>query len=140
MKYLISIGLIVLFSCSEKHKEESGDVEWKEMDDFHSIMADVYHPLKDSNNLEPIKEQADDLATAATKWKDSKLPSKVDNDEIKEKLDTLQSGTQQLVKAIKDGDSDEAIAAKLTILHDTFHAIMESYYQAGKKEGAEEHR
>ncbi len=50
--------MLILFSCGGKHEEESDDVEWKEMDDFHMIMADVYHPLKDSNNLAPIKKQS----------------------------------------------------------------------------------
>src|SRR4051812_1853068 len=128
MKYVFAILLLVSFSCSQKEKKTDDDSEWKEMDDFHTVMADVYHPLKDSNNLEPVKKQADELAVAATKWKEAKLPAKVDNEETKEQLSSLQDGTQQLAKAIRDGDTDEVIAAKLTIIHDTFHAIMEKWY------------
>lgn len=142
MRYSIFLFvLLITFSCGHKsHSEEaSDDTEWKEMEEFHTVMADVYHPLKDSNNLEPIKKDAGNLSAAASKWADAKVPEKVDNDETKKLLTQLKDGTQELAQAVKSGDSDEIIAAKLTILHDTFHSIMESWYKAGKEEGAEEH-
>lgn len=144
MKYLLFIALIVAFACSPKEEKgseaEDDDVEWEAMDEFHSVMADVYHPLKDSNNVEPIKKDAGVLSAAATKWAQSKLPSKVDNDETKQLLAQLEDGSQELAKMVKDGaTADELIATKLTLLHDTFHSIMEKWYEAGKEEGAEEH-
>ncbi|MEI9921696.1 MAG: hypothetical protein WDO14_23330 [Bacteroidota bacterium] len=138
MKYLVILALLVSFSCSHKEKE-SDDVEWKEMDEFHTVMADVYHPLKDSNNLEPIKKHADELAASASKWKNAELPAKVDNDETKGLLTKLDDGCQDIAKAIKSGATDEEISAKLTSLHDLFHSIMETWYKAGKEEGSEEH-
>jgi len=142
MKYLVFLFMLaVSFSCSEKatETEVEDDVEWEEMDEFHAVMADVYHPLKDSGNLEPIKKDAGTLAAAATKWAQSTLPSKVDNDETKELLARLEDGCQQLKQMINDKMPDEEIASKLTAQHDNFHAIMESWYKAGKEEGAEEH-
>lgn len=142
MKYSIFLFvLLITFSCGHNsHSEEaSDDTEWKEMEEFHTVMADVYHPLKDSNNLEPIKKDAGNLSAAASKWADAKVPEKVDNEETRKLLTQLKDGTQELAQAVKSGDSDEIIAAKLTILHDTFHSIMESWYKAGKEEGAEEH-
>ena len=142
MKYtLFLLVILVSFSCGDKSKEAAGedDVEWKEMDEFHTIMADVYHPLKDSNNLEPIKKESGNFSAAASKWAQAKLPSRVDNEETKALLAQLEDGSQLLDKMVKDGGSDEEIAAKLTSLHDTFHTIMESWYKSGKEEGAEEH-
>ena len=142
MKYLLFIALIAAFACSQKDKETADgedDVEWKAMDEFHAVMADVYHPLKDSGNLEPIKKDAGSLAAAATKWAQSDLPSKVDNDETKKMLAQLEDGCQQLKQLVTDKASDEEISTKLTSLHDTFHSIMERWYQAGKEDGAEEH-
>jgi hypothetical protein len=138
MKYLLFTALILGFACGGT-KEQEDDVEWKEMDDFHAVMADVYHPLKDSNNLEPIRKDAGKLANEATTWAQSTLPEKVDNEETKELLASLEDGTEDLARAVKTGDPDSIIAAKLTILHDTFHSIMEKWYEAGKEEGAEEH-
>ncbi len=142
MKYLLFIALILTFACSHKEQETAAedDVEWKEMDEFHTVMADVYHPLKDSNNLEPIKKDAGTLSAAASKWAQAKVPTKVDDKETKELLAQLEDGTQELATMVKDGATpDQLIAAKLTILHDTFHSIMEKWYSAGKEEGAEEH-
>lgn len=144
MKYLLFVSLILVFACSQKEEKQAAeaedDVEWKEMDEFHAVMADVYHPLKDSSNLEPIKKDADDLSAAATKWAKAKVPSKVDNDQTKEALAHLEDGAKELATMVKDGaTTDELIATKLTILHDTFHSIMESWYKAGKEDGAEEH-
>jgi len=134
--------LLFAFACSEKQKEAAegeDDVEWKEMDEFHAVMADVYHPLKDSNNLEPIKKDAGNLAAAATKWAQAKVPSKVDNEDTKELLAKLEDGCQQLKQLVNDKADDQEIATKLTALHDTFHSVMEKWYEAGKEEGAEEH-
>lgn len=143
MKYLLFIALILAFACSQKEEKETeaeDDVEWQAMDEFHTVMADVYHPLKDSSNLEPIKKDAGELSAAATKWAQTKLPSKVDNDDTKAMLAQLEDGAKELSKMVKDGaTTDEVIAAKLTMLHDTFHSIMERWYEAGKEEGTEEH-
>jgi hypothetical protein len=134
MKYSFIILLaIMVMACESKKAAEEDDVEWKEMDEFHVIMADVYHPLKDSNDLGPIKSGAGGLAAAATRWAQSPLPSKVNNDETKELLATLEDGTQDLAKKI-DNATDEEIAAQLTSLHDTFHSIMEKWHTSGKEE------
>jgi hypothetical protein len=127
MKYLFVPCLAILFSCSEKHHEESADSGWKEMEEFHTIMADVYHPLKDANDLGPIKQHAEELAASAAKWAEAELPAKVDNDETKGLLNELKDGCQHLAKSIKDGVTDEEISTRLTALHDTFHAIMEKW-------------
>lgn len=133
MKYAFIILLAIATACGSKQTAEEDDVEWKEMDEFHAIMADVYHPLKDSNDLGPIKSGADNLAAAATKWAQSPLPKKVDNDETKDLLAQLEDGTQDLSKKISTA-TDEEIAAQLTALHDTFHSIMEKWHTSGKGE------
>jgi len=142
MKYLSLIALLFVFACSDKKDKASiadDDVEWKEMDEFHEVMADVYHPLKDSNNLEPIKSGVAKLTIAAEKWAQAPIPDKVNNDETKELLAQLEDGCQQLKTLVNDKASDEEIATKLTAQHETFHTIMENFYRAGKEEGAEEH-
>src|SRR6187402_2600404 len=99
MKYLSLIALLFVFACSDKKDKASiadDDVEWKEMDEFHEVMADVYHPLKDSNNLEPIKSGVAKLTIAAEKWAQAPIPDKVNNDETKDLLAQLEDGCQQL--------------------------------------------
>lgn len=138
MKYAFVILLAIASACGSKQAAEDDDVEWKEMDEFHAVMADVYHPLKDSNDLGPIKSGAGNLAAAATRWAQSKLPAKVDNDETKKLLAQLEDGTQDLAKKIGTA-TDEEIASQLTSLHDTFHTIMENWHSSGSESEGHQH-
>lgn len=133
----------VLGACSGKkdgHDEHGHDHEhavskdeWKEMDDFHMLMAEAFHPYKDSANLEPAKAKAAELATAAEKWTSAPLPEKVNNDDVKTKLDQLKTGTASFVETVKSGD-DKKIGDELTVLHDQFHEIQEVWYGGGHGE------
>jgi hypothetical protein len=125
--------ILITFACASKKEEaqEEGNTpeskEWKEMDEFHMLMAETFHPYKDSANLEPAKMQARELATAAEKWSSSPLPEKVNNDEMKAKLEELKNGTSALVQSVGSGDN-KAIGEQLTKVHDLFHDIQEDWY------------
>ncbi len=143
MKYLIlSFAFaFTLLSCSEKkhEHEESEEVtehndadEWPAMDSFHLVMAEAFHPYKDSTNLEPAKRLAEEMALEAEKWASSPLPAKVDTEAVKEQLNQLKADTRSLADQIKNGTSDEVIGASLKALHDSFHGIMEAWNGGGE--------
>ena len=125
---------LFLFACASKKDDghehpahgEAGNV-WGEMDDFHMIMAETFHPYKDSSNLEPAKARAGELMAAADHWASATLPPKVNNDEIKSKLVKLKREAALLAESVKSAD-DNVIASQLTTLHDTFHEIQEAWY------------
>ena len=106
------------------------------MDEFHLVMAESFHPYKDSLDLKPAKANAAALATAAGKWADAPVPEKVNNDNVKAKLQQLRSETAAFAEIVKSGD-DKAIGESLTKLHDLFHEIQEAWY--GGEEGEEHH-
>ncbi|HET9487273.1 MAG TPA: hypothetical protein VFO54_07565 [Chryseosolibacter sp.] len=124
-----------LWSCSTKtqdshdhhHEGEEEVSDWKEMDEFHLIMAETFHPYKDSANLEPVKTRAGELMEAADRWSSASLPEKVDNDTVRKKLQQLKSEARSLAESVSSAD-DEEIGEKLTRLHDTFHEIQETWY------------
>ena len=61
--FALSLFVIVLaIACGTEQKN------WKEMDNFHMVMAETFHPYKDSANLEPAKSRASELAAAAEEW------------------------------------------------------------------------
>lgn len=130
----LNIVLIVLLlaSCGKKSETMSAD-EWPELDSFHMLMSDAFHPYKDSANVVPVKKLAEEMALEAERWQESKLPGKVNNDEVKDQLEKLKVGTRALADQIKAGASDAEIGALLTALHDNFHAIMEAWYGGGEK-------
>jgi hypothetical protein len=141
----IMMAATALFmSCGEKkHNEESAEsdemVEWAEMDSFHTIMADVFHPLKDSGNVQPIMERATELADEAEKWANAPLPAKVDNEEMKELLTNLKNGTRDLAVQIAEGTEEDIAGTRLHELHDLFHKIQEKWYGGGKEEHHDKH-
>jgi hypothetical protein len=126
---IISSG--AFYSCSQKEKtdtnEQSDNDEWAEMDSFHMIMAEAFHPYKDSANLEPVKRLADEMAQQAESWASAPLPDKVNNEEVKAQLNKLKADSRALSDLIKGSASDEAIGTSLQSLHDNFHHIMEQW-------------
>lgn len=130
---LYILAVLLLAGCAGKkedvheHAAAGEDDDWKEMDEFHMIMAETFHPYKDSSNLDPAKTRAAELADAAGKWASATLPEKVDNDQIRSKLQQLKSETEMLAERVRTAD-DNVIAEQLTKVHDTFHEIQEAWY------------
>ncbi|HYG01989.1 MAG TPA: hypothetical protein VD927_06050 [Chryseosolibacter sp.] len=127
------------FACGEKksttaHEHENESEEWKEMDDYHMVMAETFHPYKDSADLAPVKAKANDLVASAEKWLNAPLPKKVDNDQMKSKIERLKNESVALRDKVQAGN-DQEIGDNLTKLHDTFHEIQETWYGGGKEHG-----
>lgn len=124
--------LILDASCSGKKDADdksalTNSKDWKEMDDFHMIMAEAYHPYADSSDLQPVKTKATALYASADKWSNAPLPEKVNHEGMKEKLQQLKSESEALEDLVKTG-TDEQIGAQLTKVHELFHGIQEEWY------------
>lgn len=136
MKLQVVTGLMLLMACAfctRSHQEADAD-EWKEMDAFHRVMAEVFHPLKDSGNVQPAMERMDELADEAEKWAAAPLPERVNNDEVKQKLDRLKNDTRALADAIKAGAPEDQVGTTLYEIHDLFHEITEAWHKEGEHE------
>jgi hypothetical protein len=125
--------LVFMFACSSKKGDQEGvasqgQEEWPEMESFHMVMAEAYHPYKDSANFEPIKSLAENLAKESEKWAGAALPPAVDNENVKAKLDKLKTDCRSLADHIKAGATNEQIGTELTALHESFHGIMEEWH------------
>lgn len=140
LAFLLLLGLS-LTACSTKTNEstvadeasQNDPNEWAEMDSFHMIMAESFHPYKDSTNLEPVKRLAEEMATEAEKWAATELPEKVNTDDMKARLNQLKADTRSLADQVKAGATDDELGAALTALHDSFHGIMEAWNGGGEK-------
>lgn len=137
MKNLNALFLLILFavvaSCSTGQKSAEGQEqtdaqEWQGMDEFHMIMAESFHPYKDSGNLEPLKLNAVEMAHLAEKWAEAPLPNKVNKEEIREKLALLESESETLASVVDSGD-EQKITEKLEKLHDLFHELQDAWYR-----------
>lgn len=141
MKIIIAINLLALicWSCSPKSESSDSSIEsdyeeWTGMDEFHMIMAESFHPYRDSLNLEPTKRYAEEMVVLADQWISNELPGKVDNEEVKNLLKELKIAVDALADLIKTG-SDEDIGTSITNVHDVFHHLQEAWYQKEHSDG-----
>lgn len=141
---ILFVLVLALFAAGCDKKKEAADNgesqrrEWKEMDEFHMVMAETFHPYKDSADLKPVKEKANELQAAAEKWATSPIPDRVNNDEMTTRLQQLRSEAEVLKDLVATAD-DAAIGQQLEKLHDQFHKIQEDWYGAGHGHEHHEH-
>ncbi len=125
--------ILTVWACSSKtesaaEETEAEVAEWTGMDDFHMLMAESFHPYRDSANVEPAKQLAVEMVNSVNSWIEQELPSRVDNDEVRQMLNELQEGAVALSDLVEVGD-DQAIGESLNSLHDTFHHLQEAWYK-----------
>jgi hypothetical protein len=125
-----AVLIIAIAACTGKKESaaENDSDEWPEMDSFHMIMSDAYHPFKDSANLEPAKRLAEELALEAVRWQEASLPKKADNTDMKEQLEKLKLESRAFADQVKANVSDTELGNSLTALHESFHKIMETWH------------
>ena len=128
-QYAIFVGLIILAACSSKHKEDTDNDEWAAMDTFHMLMAEAYHPFKDSANLAPARAGAEELAQGAAVFASAELPEKVNNDDVRNQLDDLRNSARAFADEVKQNAPDSVISKDLTALHEKFHHITEAWHK-----------
>lgn len=125
----VCIGLM-MSCCSPKSGHfVSNQDEWPEMDSFHMTMAEAFHPLKDSGNVEPALRLMDQLADEAEKWAEAPLPEKMNNEKVKNQLRKLKTDLHELAADARNGAPTEKVGAALHIIHDQFHEIMEAWHK-----------
>jgi hypothetical protein len=138
----IFILILVAYACGSKNEHHDHDnasaKEWKEMDEFHMVMAEAFHPYKDSLNLQPAKEKAAELAAAARAWRESAAPEGDDVAGIESQLNDLVRLSEEFSAEVSSG-SDEAIAGKLTAVHDLFHELQNDFYGGAAAEHGDDH-
>lgn len=130
---LLLFTAILIWSCSqqpasENQTEETQPEEWTGMDEFHMVMAESFHPYRDSANIEPAKQYAAEMVAAAEAWSKNTIPSRVDNEEVRKLMDQLKAQCQELLDATTSNVAD-SIGSTLTTVHDTFHHLQEKWYQ-----------
>jgi len=107
-----------------KKSVQAQKVKWAEMETFHTIMAQTFHPAEEGK-LEPIKTRSQEMLDKATAWKNSTAPEGYDQKAVKKPLGALVKGAKELNKLVKVKATDDAIKEKIASLHDVFHEIME---------------
>lgn len=141
MFVLVLAAAMVACQSKEKKEEQAAEeqMEWAEMDAYHMLMAEAFHPYKDSSNLAPAKAGAAQLAAEAVKWASAPLPEKVNNEQMRAMLERLKFNAGALADKVQMQASDEEIGTALNTLHDDFHRIMEGWHGGEHEHEKHEH-
>ena len=97
---------------------------WKELDAFHQVLMDAWHPVA-TGDLAPARAKAAELLTAALAWRSSKGPAKCDNAAARAGMVSFIDDARSYADAAKRNASDDAIKVTLTRTHDGFEKIGE---------------
>jgi hypothetical protein len=114
----VAVFTIVAFAQSQEKKK------WKEMDDFHTVMSQTFHPAEEGK-LDPIKKRSQEMVEKAVAWQKSTAPDGYDKEKVETSLKKLVEGAEELNKMVKAKSTDKKLTDKLSGLHDIFHEIME---------------
>ena len=79
------------------------------------------------------------MTDEADKWAAAPLPKKVNNDEMKERLQKLKTDLRALTEQISDGAPGDQVGTTFYIIHDQFHEIMEVWHGGGVHKHQEKH-
>ena len=112
----------VLIVSTSSHAQEKA--KWKEMEDFHTVMAATFHPAEEGK-MQPIKTRSKEMLDKAVVWQRSAAPEGYDKNAVKASLKKLVKGAKELNKMVNNNAADNELKEKLSSLHDVFHEIME---------------
>ena len=108
------------------HREITKTIEretWTELDAFHQVMAQTFHPAE-KGNLAPIRERSEEMLEKAIILQNGRVPPSFNNAGIIKSIGYLVTGSKKLSHFIQVKADDGTIFKHLNSLHDTFHTIQ----------------
>jgi hypothetical protein len=134
---VVSLSFVALSSAAAQHEHQPTKVEkdkpavahskehmsgWKELDAYHMVMMQVWHPAKEKSDLAPIRARAATLADAADVWAAAPIPSACDTPANRANIARVRTESRTLVALASNG-TDADVKAALAALHDRFELV-----------------
>lgn len=104
--------------------EKKEKVVWKELDEYHTVMSQTFHPAEEGN-LQPVLTRSKELAEKASVLAKSTVPDAYKKKNLQTTLQQLETESAALHKMVIDKKTNEEIKKAIFALHDRFHEIME---------------
>ncbi len=98
--------------------------DWKEMQNFHSLMSAIFHPSEEGN-LKPLKAKSDSLLLSARTWKAAKIPAVFKPLKTSETLIKPVKQCALLSASVKAKKDDATLIAQIKETHEIFHTVAE---------------
>jgi hypothetical protein len=130
MKIVLSILMMLAAVAVARPVHAQQKAKWLELDSFHEVMAQTFHPSEEGK-LEPIRSRSAEMLEKAIAWKNSTAPEGYDQNAVRTDLKDLVKGAKEINKMVQDKADDASLKEKLSKLHDSFHQIVE---KCGKEE------
>lgn len=96
---------------------------WKELDAYHQLMMDTWHPAKGKNDLKPFKAKANDMAAAARLLSMSTPPKGCDAPGLRKASTDLSPATADAAVLVARNASDAELKTALAALHERFEVL-----------------
>ena len=120
MKHFLFILVLSVLSLSVSAQKAA----WKELDDYHAVMSQTFHPAEEGN-LQPVITRAVELSEKGAVLKKSAIPADYQKEGVKTSVDLLAKESAALAKMVKDKKPEAELKKAIFALHDRFHEVME---------------
>jgi hypothetical protein len=110
--------------AAERHDASHASSGWKEMDAFHHLMMETWHPARSSNDVRPIRAKAAAMAEAARAWAAAPVPAACDSPATRATVARLATDARALADLVaRAGSTDAEVRDALKALHDRFEPV-----------------
>jgi hypothetical protein len=120
MKHILLIFSLLISIAG--YSQESG---WKELNDFHTLVTQLLHPVE-SGNMEPLKKNSQQLLDKAIAWQKSTVPAADQSPQIAGQLKELVGSCEKLNDAVIQKKSNKDLSSLAMATHMNFHMILNS--------------
>jgi uncharacterized protein involved in copper resistance len=106
-----------------QHGADHAASGWKELDSYHMLMMQTYHPIKEKGDVAPIRARSTEMVAAAKLVAASKAPARCDTPALRKAAAGLVGETQRVANLVAKKGSDKALVTAMTTLHDRFEVL-----------------
>ena len=96
---------------------------WKELDAFHIVMMQTWHPASMMKNLQPTREKAAELAQKGAAWSTGTFPMGCDDSLTRAAVAKIAGEAKALGDLVAAKAADDALFAGLKALHQQFESV-----------------
>jgi len=104
-------------------QEHHGSSGWKELDAFHTLMAETWHAVAKSSDFTTIRAKADSLALAAKRWAESPVPKACDTAPVRSAIADVAKGSAEVAAMVARKAPDAEIRTALHDVHERFEVV-----------------
>jgi len=124
--------LVVFFALLTTLSFAQTKTAWKELDDFHAIVAPVFHTAE-KGNYNAAKDSATLVLKRAELWQAAPIPATLDAAVFKPLIDRLVLECKAINVTVTARKPDDELKLVLRKAHNTFHEILAKYNQSVNK-------